>query len=94
MLYKFFLVSMFLYVQMKLTFAEIKHCNEIKEVKDICSLVEKYESNEAPVRPLVVRLYIDIVDVIDFNQERNTMTLFIKLWTKWNDTRITLSNHS
>ena len=78
---------------MKLTFAEIKHCNEIKEVKDICSLVDNYESHEAPVRPLIVRLYIDIVDVIDFNQERNTMTLFIKLWTKWNDTRITLSNH-
>ena len=79
---------MFLNIHIKLTFAEIKHCNEIKEDKDICSLVNKYESNEAPVRPLVVRLYIDIVDVIDFNQERNTMTPFIKLWTKWNDTRL------
>ena len=84
---------MFLYIQIKLTFAQIKHCNEIKKVKDLCRLVDNYESNEAPVRPLIVRLYIDIVDVIDFNQERNTMTLFIKLWTKWNDTRITLSNH-
>ena len=94
MLSRLFLFSMFISIQVNLTFAQIKHCNEIKADKDICRLVENYESNEAPVRPLVVRLYIDIVDVIDFNQERNTMTLFIKLWTKWNDTRITLSNHS
>lgn len=93
MLSRSFLVTMFLLIEINLTLAQIKHCNEIKEDKDLCRLVEKYESNEAPVRPLVVRLYIDIVDVIDFNQERNTMTLFIKLWTKWNDTRITLSNH-
>ena len=56
-------------------------------------LNESYVSHEpAKPHPLKTEVYFDIIKVADLDETSNTMTIFVKLWVLWNDTRLTISN--
>ena len=42
---------------------------------------------------LEVETYMNVLDFVDYDWNLNTITIFIQLWTLWNDTRITISNY-
>ena len=42
--------------------------------------------------PTNVKILIDILEIVDFDWNHNTLTIFVQLWTMWNDTRLSLSD--
>ena len=63
------------------------------QTRTICKLNESYVSHEpAKPHPLKTEVYFDIIKVADLDEASNTMTIFVKLWVLWNDTRLSISN--
>ena len=42
--------------------------------------------------PITVEVEIDILDIVLIDWHENTFTLFIRLWSFWRDTRLTINN--
>ena len=56
----------------------------------LCSLTDKYDKSYPPdPRPIYLNQTITIFDIVDFNQDDRTVTLFLQLYIFWNDTRLT-----
>ena len=85
----------FLFVHLSSTLSlKIQDCSNKTTVKTICKLVETYEMSLAPGPPFVIDLHISILDIVDLDWTAKTMTLFIELWTFWNDPRVTITDYS
>ena len=75
------------------TVAQLQHCNESTELKNICKNVNNYHPSMASKPwPTNVKILIDILEIVDFDWNHNTLTIFVQLWTMWNDTRLSLSD--
>ena len=73
--------------------AELEDCNNINQTKTICKMVESYDSDNPPrPLPLKVKPIIHLQKVVDFDPISNTMTIFVKLMSRWNDSRITIKD--
>ena len=73
--------------------AQLQHCNESTELKNICKNVNNYHPSMASKPwPTNVKILIDILEIVDFDWNHNTLTIFVQLWTMWNDTRLSLSD--
>ena len=85
----------FLFVLLSSTSSlKIQDCSNKTTVKTICKLVETYEMSLAPGPPFVIDLHISILDIVDLDWTAKTMTIFIELWTFWNDPRVTITDYS
>ena len=72
---------------------DLKQCSQIVQNRTICKVEENYETNEPPKPlPLKVRIKIHLVKVVDFDSVLHTATIFAKMMSFWNDTRITMTN--
>ena len=62
--------------------AEIKRCSEKHNQLDIC-----FTSNEGYENPypLALNTYFRIQDIISVNENENSFTLQVFLWTQWID---------
>ena len=73
-------------------FGNLQNCQDL-QTRTVCKLNESYVSYEpAKPHPLKTEVYFDIIKVADLDETSNTMTIFVKLWVLWNDTRLTISN--
>ena len=73
--------------------AELEDCKNNNQTKTICRIVETYDSDDPPKPlPLKVKPIIHLQKVVDFDPTSNTMTIFVKMMSRWNDTRITIKD--
>ena len=42
--------------------------------------------------PTNVKIFMDIQEIVNFDWDHNTVTIFVKFWTMWNDTRLSITN--
>ena len=100
MVYKF-IYLWFVIVQLSIieVFCRLQDCIELRYQNDkICKLEDDYNAG-IPFyyadrdTPLEVETYMNVLDIVDYDWNLNTITIFIQLWTLWNDTRITISNY-
>jgi len=56
----------------------------------ICKNVENYDKS-FPGDPIKVRNSVTVLDIVEFNADDNTITLFVQIMVMWNDTRLTLT---
>ena len=74
--------------------SKLSHCSETLNVSSVCRLTNDYNPSVSPEKPSKVRVYFNILEVTNFDWTQNTITLFIDLWTIWNETRITLNDEN
>ena len=75
--------------------AQLQHCNESTELKDVCKNVNNYDPNMASKPwPTNVKIFMDILEIVDFDWNYNTVTIFVQFWTMWNDTRLSITIES
>ena len=68
----------------------VKQCNETVKGQ-ICHVNETYRKSEYPQpSPCHVDLSVHLKRIFDIDEERNTISLFLRLTTKWTDERINL----
>ena len=100
MVYKF-IYLWFAILQLSIieVFCRLQDCIELRYQNDkVCKLVNDYNAG-VPFyyadrdTPLEVETYMNVLDFVDYDWNLNTITIFIQLWTLWNDTRITISNY-
>ena len=74
---------------------KIENCsNKTSNIKTICKLVDVYEMDYPPEPyPFTLDMKIDIHDIVDLDWTENTITLFIQLWTFWDDPRLTIADY-
>ena len=73
--------------------AKLQNCNESTELKDICKNVNDYDPNMASKPwPTNVKIFMDIQEIVNFDWDHNTVTIFVEFWTMWNDTRLSITN--
>ena len=42
--------------------------------------------------PAKIDVWVEILEIVDFDWNYGTISLFIKFWSLWNDTRVTIVN--
>jgi len=74
----------------------LKHCSNISNPGlSVCRTVEDYHPGAVPMpKPLHVKLTVRILNIVDLNWTENTMTLFLQIMAKWNDSRISVRNQN
>ena len=92
----FKMLSKFLYLLIMvipISKSEIQQCTNITtDIIDVCTLSNIYDpAMPAKPWPQVIIIYIHIFDIVDIDWTSNTVTQIIQLWSKWNDTRISLT---
>ena len=60
------------------------------EKLSICKNVENYDKS-FPGDPIKVYNSVTVLDIVEFNADDNTITLFVQIMVMWNDTRLTLT---
>jgi len=67
-------------------------CSKPVEKPQICAVYENHTSNKPPSPlPLVLQPVMDFRDIIDFDLNTNTITIFVRILIFWNDTSIKLT---
>ena len=74
--------------------SKLSHCSETSNISSICRLTNDYNPSLSPEYPSKIQTYVNILEVANLDWTQNTITLFIDLWTKWNETRITLNDEN
>ena len=68
----------------------VKQCNETIKGQ-ICHVNETYRKSEYPEpSPCQVDLLVHLKGIYDIDEDMNTISLFLRLTTRWTDTRINL----
>ena len=70
----------------------VKPCQENHTGLRLCKLNETYDKTFPSNPPMYLHQSITLYDVVDFNPEQETVTVFLQLFTWWNDTRLTLKS--
>ena len=70
----------------------LKTCSVATNKPEICAIYENHTMNKPP-RPWPMKLQptIEFRDIIDFDQDANTITLVVRVLMHWNDTSIKLA---
>ena len=71
--------------------AKLKKCSEMHNEIDICFHGNHYYINPFPV---VVSSDIQLIEIIEINEEKNSISVQLYLWLGWNDPSISISNSS
>ena len=75
---------------------ELESCNSTTS-SDICYASKEYHSNTPSPSPISVNATVDIREVVDISESKQTLTLLINFEVMWSDTRISktnISNHA
>ena len=70
----------------------VKPCNENHIGLRLCKINATYEKTFPPNPPMYLDQSVKLWDILDFNPEEQTVTVFLQLFTWWNDTRLTLTS--
>ena len=73
--------------------SKIQQCtNTTTDIMDVCTLSNIYDpALPSEPWPIFVKVYINILDIVDIDWTSSTVTQIIQLWSFWNDTRISLT---
>ena len=83
---KSFLVISILF---QISFADLRNCSKLHTKPAICFKNETSYSNPIPT---VLNVVLDLKDIIEIDEERNSISIQMELWTFWNDPSLALSN--
>ena len=86
MLFTFIFISLFNPI-----WSELKRCIEKPKILEICLRKEEMYKNPFPV---VVNSDLYFKEIIDIDQDHNSISIQVDLWTYWNDGSLVLSNTS
>ena len=68
---------------------DLKLCSNSKvESIELCKKSNDYRPNVGPDKPTFYDLIIDLKNIIDVDQNKNTITAYVYIITQWNDSRI------
>ena len=56
-----------------------------------CKKSHSYRSNSGPEQPTFYDLIFDLKNIIEVDHDKNTMTAYVYIITKWNDSRLNFS---
>ena len=62
--------------------------NAIVESIELCKKSNDYRPNVGPDKPTFYDLILDLKNIIDVDQNKNTITAYVYIITQWNDSRI------
>ena len=65
---------------------ELEPCNST--TNDICYASDEYHSNAPSHSPIIVSASVDIKEIVDINEIKQTLTLLINFKVTWSDNRI------
>ena len=86
-----FILSAIILVQFLKLFVAVKvnlqHCNSTTRY-EICYSSDEYHSNAPSHSPISVRASVDIKEIVDINESKQTLTLLINFKVTWSDNRI------
>ena len=83
-----FLILMLL---IKLIWADMKSCSEKHDKLEICLKGEEVYTIPLPV---LVSSDLYLVEIIDIDEDKNSVSIQVDLWTYWKDPLIASSNNS
>ena len=80
-----------LMVLIKLIWADMKSCSEKHDKLEVC-----FKGEEAYTIPLPVIVGSDLylVEIIDIDEDKNSVSIQVDLWTYWKDPLLASSNNS
>ena len=71
---------------------ELKQCAEEKKKNMICIASDEYVDNVPPDPDTTINIAINIRDIVDINESKQTLTFLIDFVVWWRDKRLTTSN--
>ena len=74
-------------------YGNIHQCNSEENVEsNVCTLVHPKHIFDAPIpRPVDIDITISFEDVTELDEEKETVTLSLRITLEWNDTRLSLN---
>ena len=75
----------------KLIWADMKSCSEKHDKLEIC--LEGEEAYKIPF-PVLVSSDLYLVEIVDIQEDKHSVSIQVDLWTYWKDPLIALSNNS
>ena len=67
----------------------LRLCSNSKvESIELCKKSNDYRPNVGPDKPTFYDLVIDLKNIIDVDENKNTITAYVYIVTQWNDSRI------
>ena len=70
----------------------VKPCDENQIGLRLCQIEVPYDKTFPSNPPMYINQSITVYDVVDFNPEQQTVTIFLQLYIWWKDTRLTLAS--
>ena len=70
----------------------LKPCFEDQIGLRLCKIKASYDKTFPPNPPMFLHQSITLYEIVDFDSEQQTVTVFLQLFTWWNDTRLTLTS--
>lgn len=72
--------------------SEFAPCDQSEQVK-VCHEGKSYVSSDFPVGsvPCPINVTMQVKDVIEINEEKHTITLFLDIFVTWTDERINVN---
>ena len=70
--------------------ANLRSCSEKHEKQEVCFRDKAYDN---PF-PIVLDTDLHLKEIIEISEDKNSVSLFIDLWTLWTDPGLGLSNNS
>ena len=87
-LYEIFLVILSLLMEIS---ANLRSCSEKHEKQEVCFRGKEAYDNPFPI---VLDTDLHLKEIIEINEDKNSVSLFIDFWTLWTDPGLSLSNNS
>ena len=71
---------------------ELKQCTEEKKKDMICMVSDEYVTNVPPDPNTTINIAINVRDIVDINESKQTLTFLIDFAVWWRDKRLSTSN--
>lgn len=82
---------LFLILLIKFTWANMKSCSEKHDKLEVC--LEGKEAYTIPL-PVLVGSDLYLVEIIDIDEDKHSVSIQVDLWTYWKDPLLASSNNS
>ena len=77
------------YCLFKLTGANLKRCSEEHDERAIC-----LKEGNLDLFPVKLNTYVYLKEIIEIDENKNSIRVGVKLWAEWKDPRLSLSDNS
>ena len=67
-------------------------CSEEKKSNQICKIYENYDKLEIPSKEFQINCSILVYDIVEINEVKHSITLYLHVILMWYDERLNVSN--